>query len=40
LISGYGLAILEIVRENAKKKTTHFGGIKGQAIREHYTEMT
>jgi fatty acid synthase subunit beta len=31
---------VEIVRENPKKKTIHFGGIKGQAIRECYMEMT
>ena len=31
---------MEIVRENPKKKTIHFGGIKGQAIRERYMEMT
>ncbi|KAH9964332.1 acyl transferase domain-containing protein, partial [Lactifluus volemus] len=29
-----------IVRENPKTKTIHFGGIKGQAIRERYMEMT
>ena len=34
LISAYGFSIVEIVRENPKKKTIHFGGIKGQAIRE------
>ncbi|KAH9963077.1 hypothetical protein BGW80DRAFT_1475673, partial [Lactifluus volemus] len=32
--------LLEIVRENPKTKTIHFGGIKGQAIRERYMEMT
>ncbi len=31
LISAYGFSI---VQENPKKKTIHFGGIKGQAIRE------
>ena len=40
LISTYGFSIVEIVRENLKKKTIHFGSIKGQAIREHYMEMT
>ncbi|KAI0264369.1 fatty acid synthase [Gloeopeniophorella convolvens] len=40
LISSYGFSIVEIVRENPKKKTIHFGGIKGQAIRERYMEMT
>ena len=38
LISAYGFSIVETVRENPKKKTIHFGGIKGQAlpIRERY----
>ena len=40
LISAYGFSIVEIVRENPKKKTIHFGGIKGQAIHEHYMEVT
>jgi fatty acid synthase subunit alpha len=40
LISAYGFSIVEIVRENPKKKALHFGGIKGQAIRERYMEMT
>jgi fatty acid synthase subunit alpha len=40
LISAYGFSIVEIVRDNPKKKTICFGGIKGQAIREHYMEMT
>ncbi len=40
LVSAYGFSIVEIVRENPKKKTIHFGGIKGQAIRERYMEMT
>ena len=40
LISAYGFSIVEIVRENPKKKTIHFVGIKGQAIRERYMEMT
>jgi fatty acid synthase subunit alpha, fungi type len=32
LISAYGFSIVEIVRDNPKTKTIHFGGIKGQAI--------
>jgi malonyl CoA-acyl carrier protein transacylase len=28
LISAYGFSIVGIVRENPKKKTTHFGGVK------------
>jgi hypothetical protein len=30
---------VEVIRENPKKKTIHFGGIKGQAIHERYLEM-
>ncbi|SRR6266478_992460 len=40
LISAYGFSIMEIVHENLKKNTIHFGGIKGQAIHECYMEMT
>ncbi|KAJ3768530.1 acyl transferase [Lentinula raphanica] len=36
----YGFSILEIVKENLKEKTIHFGGIKGQAIRQRYMEMS
>jgi len=36
----YGFSILEIVKYNPKDKTVHFGGIKGQAIRQHYMEMS
>lgn len=36
----YGFSILEIVKNNPKDKTIHFGGIKGQAIRQRYMEMT
>jgi fatty acid synthase subunit beta len=36
----YGFSILEIVKDNPKEKRIHFGGIKGQAIRERYMEMT
>jgi acyl transferase domain-containing protein len=32
LISAYGFSTVEIVRENPKTKTIHFGGIKGQVI--------
>lgn len=39
LISAYGFSIVEIVRENPKKKTIHFGGIKGQAIRKRYMDI-
>ncbi|EAU85370.1 fatty acid synthetase alpha subunit [Coprinopsis cinerea okayama7 len=36
----YGFSIVEIVKDNPKEKTIHFGGIKGQAIRQRYMEMT
>ncbi|KAJ3916064.1 fatty acid synthase [Lentinula edodes] len=36
----YGFSILEIVKENPKEKTVHFGGIKGQAIRQRYMDMS
>jgi fatty acid synthase subunit alpha len=36
----YGLSIVEIVEDNPKEKTIHFGGIKGQAICQRYIDMT
>lgn len=36
----YGFSILEIVRNNPKEKTVHFGGLKGQATRQKYMDMT
>ncbi|KAF5337910.1 hypothetical protein D9758_013124 [Tetrapyrgos nigripes] len=36
----YGFSILEIVKDNPKQKTVHFGGIKGQEIRQRYMDMT
>jgi len=36
----YGFSIVEIVKDNPKEKTIHFGGIKGQAIRQRYMDMT
>lgn len=36
----YGFSILEIVKDNPLEKTIHFGGIKGQAIRQRYMDMT
>src|SRR6202142_4491677 len=36
----YSLSILELVKENPKEKTIHFGGIKGQTIRQRYMDMT
>ena len=40
LLSVYGFSIIEIVKDNPKEKTIHFGGIKGQAIRQRYMDMT
>jgi fatty acid synthase subunit alpha len=36
----YGFSIIDIVKHNPKEKTIHFGGIKGQAIRQRYIDMT
>uniref|UniRef100_A0A0W0EUQ4 Putative fatty acid synthase n=1 Tax=Moniliophthora roreri TaxID=221103 RepID=A0A0W0EUQ4_MONRR len=36
----YGFSIIEIVKDNPKEKTIHFGGIKGQAIRQRYMDMS
>jgi fatty acid synthase subunit alpha len=36
LLAVYGFSIIEIVMDNPKEKTIHFGGIKGQAIRQEY----
>ena len=30
---------MEIVKDNPKEKTIHFGGMKGQAIRQCYMDM-
>lgn len=35
----YGFSIVEIVKDNPKAKTIHFGGIKGQDIRQRYMNM-
>ena len=40
LLAVYGFSIVEIVKDNLKEKTIHFGGIKGQAIRQCYMDMT
>ncbi|KAJ6624064.1 fatty acid synthase [Mycena sp. CBHHK59/15] len=40
LLAVYGFSIIEIVKDNPKEKTIHFGGIKGQAIRRRYMDMT
>ncbi|KAG8968299.1 3-oxoacyl-[acyl-carrier-protein] synthase [Tulasnella sp. 419] len=40
LLAVYGFSIVDIVKNNPKEKTVHFGGIKGQAIRQRYMAMT
>lgn len=40
LMAVYGFSIIEVVKDNPKEKTVHFGGIKGQAIRQRYMDMT
>ncbi|TFK75163.1 fatty acid synthase [Pluteus cervinus] len=40
LLKVYGFSIVEIVKDNPKEKTIHFGGIKGQEIRQRYMSMT
>jgi fatty acid synthase subunit alpha len=40
LLSVYGFSIVDIVKNNPKDLTIHFGGVKGQAIRQRYMEMT
>ena len=40
LTSVYGFSIVDIVKNNPKELTIHFGGIKGQAIRQRYMDLT
>ncbi|KAG9047855.1 3-oxoacyl-[acyl-carrier-protein] synthase [Tulasnella sp. UAMH 9824] len=40
LLAVYGFSIVDIVKNNPKAKTIHFGGMKGQAIRQRYMAMT
>ncbi|THV07258.1 fatty acid synthase [Dendrothele bispora CBS 962.96] len=35
----YGFSILDIVKDNPKEKTVHFGGLRGQEIRQRYMDM-
>ena len=37
LLAVYGFSIVEIIKDNPKEKTIHFGGIKGQAIQQRWT---
>lgn len=39
-LENYGLSIIEIVRNNPKELTIHFGGPRGKAIRQNYMAMT
>ncbi|KAI1814482.1 fatty acid synthase beta subunit dehydratase [Poronia punctata] len=39
LINTYGFSILNIVKNNPKELTVHFGGPRGKAIRENYMQM-
>ncbi|KAJ3255887.1 3-oxoacyl-[acyl-carrier-protein] synthase [Boothiomyces macroporosus] len=36
----YSFSIIDIVKNNPKSKTIHFGGLLGQAIRDRYMAMT
>jgi fatty acid synthase subunit beta len=38
-LSQYGFSILDIVINNPLQRTVHFGGPKGEAIRQNYAEM-
>ncbi|KAJ1331770.1 fungal fatty acid synthase subunit beta [Microdochium nivale] len=40
LLDNYGFSILDIVKNNPKELTVHFGGPRGKAIRENYMTMT
>lgn len=36
----YGFSIIDIVKHNPQELTVHFGGLKGQRIRQRYMDMT
>ncbi|KAK9382701.1 acyl transferase domain-containing protein [Kockiozyma suomiensis] len=38
-LNNYGFSITNIVRNNPKEYTVHFGGPRGKAIRQNYTSM-
>ncbi|KAJ2636312.1 fatty acid synthase alpha subunit Lsd1, partial [Coemansia sp. RSA 1694] len=40
MLAKYGVSLLEIVRNNPKELTVHFGGRKGANIRRHYVSLT
>ncbi|KAL8243674.1 hypothetical protein R6Q59_009932 [Mikania micrantha] len=39
-LDNYGLSIIDIVKNNPKELTIHFGGPRGKAIRQNYISMT
>ncbi|KAI4160184.1 MAG: hypothetical protein LQ342_005973 [Letrouitia transgressa] len=39
-VENYGFSIINIVKNNPKELTIHFGGPRGKAIRENYMSMT
>lgn len=39
LMQQYGFSILDIVKNNPKEFTIHFGGVKGREIKKNYTSM-
>ena len=39
-IENYGFSIVDIVKNNPKELTIHFGGPRGKAIRQNYMSMT
>ncbi|RCH93518.1 beta subunit of fatty acid synthetase, partial [Rhizopus stolonifer] len=39
-MENYGFSIIEIVRSNPKEKVVHFGGPRGNKIRQNYMSMT
>jgi fatty acid synthase subunit beta len=40
LMDNYGFSIINIVKNNPKELTVHFGGPRGKAIRQNYMSMT
>ena len=40
LVATYGFSIIDIVKNNPLQKIMHFGGIKGQEIRQRYMAMS
>ncbi|KAI5290298.1 beta subunit of fatty acid synthetase, partial [Ascosphaera aggregata] len=39
-LQNYGFSIIDIVKNNPKELTVHFGGPRGKAIRQNYMSMT